>query len=1159
MKMPRCVTFACSLWPYCCPPQMKLPPIRNRNTSHSLRNGRWPRTLGVVLFSGTFPGTHYFPDLFASPHHAVRLFGLYTFANACAHTMLGRLLSEELLPSALAAISTVAPPFQAQVNGWVAALTVITSPVRWSAGKAHTLTWRNLAPIGVVDLVAVCDGEDLVLLAAAIDGDLEWKECTLPKFTPPDPYWQVGIRVNGVIVSRSAQFVVTADPRQTTGFVGLKNQGATCYLNSLLQSLFCLSYFRTAVYKIPVELSAEKVTIPLALQHLFYKLEYSEQAVSTKELTQSFGWDAHEAYVQHDVQELARVLLDNLEEKMKGTAMEGTIPKLFVGEAVNYITCVDVAHNSTRKEQFYDLQLTVRGCEDIYDSFAQYVKPERLDGDNKYCVEKDGVKSFHPADKGVCFALLPPVLVLHLARWEFDVETMDNRKVNTHYKFYPEICLSDYISSTDFSAADSSLDGSACTNLIRNSSLAQAADQYTYTLHSVLVHTGGTYGGHYYAFIRPENGPQWFKFNDSNVSVASEHQVFQQNFGGDTNSGSAYMLLYIRKSVSSLLVYPSRPEDEPTHLREHFEMVREDEKRKRQEKEEQGSVIQIRVVQEADIRSQGNVFDLVDTKKLEPIKVSKTSLLCDLRKLIEERTGIKGAQQQLWQFREQTSGNGSSFCRTFRPRRLVEGDGLQMTQLFAVNWYSISTVDLLLLQSECPVLPHQLLVSFKYFDPMGTPKLQYCATVLVDDNAELHTLGEQMRAFVGAPPTSPLIVFQEESRYWIPNLSLTASLRHYNVGHGCMLIFQTEADPSAEYPLASQWCEYMCHRQVVDILPLNQPTTVVATLELDDQQLCPEVCDVIGAQLGLDGKCLRLTSYNPSTEKPGIVARSTETLFYILSWGAVLTNRLYYEVLDTPLKELENQKSLTVHLFGSRVPIEILTAQFMLSKTQSVADALLQMKPKLEELIAEKQSGLSPSTERDSVLTTAIRQFTLPLRTLQLLEFNDYQNSATVVKGDTLMGEWQVSEEMRVEEIPEVPSPPTFGVKQMQVRHMSITSDQWMDRISFHSTPFFLNVAPHETAEEVLQRIKERLLVSEEDSASWHLHLVLQAKHYPLLGSDFVLDRVAALDNSSSVGYQQIRIYRAVVDLAIQHPPLPWDKKRASSRLYKETALTITG
>ena len=36
----------------------------------------------------------------------------------------------------------------------------------------------------------------------------------------------------------------TYNSKKKTGFVGLKNQGATCYLNSLLQTLYNINFFR---------------------------------------------------------------------------------------------------------------------------------------------------------------------------------------------------------------------------------------------------------------------------------------------------------------------------------------------------------------------------------------------------------------------------------------------------------------------------------------------------------------------------------------------------------------------------------------------------------------------------------------------------------------------------------------------------------------------------------------------------------------------------------------------------------------------------------------------------------------------------------------------------------------------------------------------------
>ena len=63
------------------------------------------------------------------------------------------------------------------------------------------------------------------------------------------------------------------DSKKETGFVGLKNQGATCYMNSLLQFLYNINYFRQAVYHMPTSEEDDPLkSIPLALQSLFYKV-----------------------------------------------------------------------------------------------------------------------------------------------------------------------------------------------------------------------------------------------------------------------------------------------------------------------------------------------------------------------------------------------------------------------------------------------------------------------------------------------------------------------------------------------------------------------------------------------------------------------------------------------------------------------------------------------------------------------------------------------------------------------------------------------------------------------------------------------------------------------------------------------------------------------
>jgi hypothetical protein len=115
----------------------------------------------------------------------------------------------------------------------------------------------------------------------------------------------------------------------TSDYRGLYNQGATCYMNSLLQTLFMTPEFRRSLYlwKGGKGLTQEEEddSIPLQLQRLFARLQFGEgSAVSTQALTKSFGWDSGQSFVQQDAQELCRVLFDVIEEHFAGTS-EGTV------------------------------------------------------------------------------------------------------------------------------------------------------------------------------------------------------------------------------------------------------------------------------------------------------------------------------------------------------------------------------------------------------------------------------------------------------------------------------------------------------------------------------------------------------------------------------------------------------------------------------------------------------------------------------------------------------------------------------------------------------------------------------------------------------------------------------------------------------------------
>ena len=377
---------------------------------------------------------------------------------------------------------------------------------------------------------------------------------------------------------------------QLSPFNGIYNEGATCYMNSMLQTLFSISPFKKAVFQIPTEKENSR-SIVLSLQRLFYDLMCNHSPASTKNLINSFGWSQEQIQIQHDVQEFNVLLSEVMEEKMKKTPVEGTFSRLFEGKFLNYIKCTNIDFHSEKMEKFYDLQLTIKGYNDIYESLDDYIKEEILDNDNKYDTEKYGKQK---AKKRIKFLNFPPVLILQLKRIEYNSRKEIMVKINDHYEYYDEINLSKYIEKN---TNKDLLNLNQNENENENNNLNnEKLNDNIYTLHSVVVHQGNATSGHYYAYIKPSiNKKEWLLFNDDLVKPADPYEIFQQNFGGNTeiykNKGgkeiitnsfnyerSAYILVYIRKNIQEELIGFDNIDIVPSALKKRFESEKEEEK-----------------------------------------------------------------------------------------------------------------------------------------------------------------------------------------------------------------------------------------------------------------------------------------------------------------------------------------------------------------------------------------------------------------------------------------------------------------------------------------------------------------------------------------------------------------------------------------------------
>ena len=384
------------------------------------------------------------------------------------------------------------------------------------------------------------------------------------------------------------------------GYVGLKNLGCICYMNSILQQMYMVPPFRNAI--ISSDDKKEVKTMKSSFNNNFYDdnllhqlqkmytfLTFSEkQAYNPKDFCSSFkdlDGQPINILLQQDSQEFYNNFCDKIEFFLKQTKYKYIIDNIFTGKTCSSVICEKCNTVSNKFEDFYNLSLEVKNINNLYDSLKKFIEPEKIEEFNcETCKKKVTIS------KRTSLAKLPNVLFVHLKRFYMNYEKEGTEKINSKFEFPNTINLRDFCVEEISKIKDQEQESDVI--------YPKLDDYYEYELKGINVHLGSAEGGHYISFIDVErdgenNEPKikssiengiiksrWLKFNDSIVTEFNTEEIPIESYGGcvdgninNENYQNAYLLIYERKKKTPIKIVIEKENEEKYLKNEKYNII----------------------------------------------------------------------------------------------------------------------------------------------------------------------------------------------------------------------------------------------------------------------------------------------------------------------------------------------------------------------------------------------------------------------------------------------------------------------------------------------------------------------------------------------------------------------------------------------------------